>query len=83
MSKISTCAVASFGSLSVIVAKLSHQKTAPKYRTVGPASPPSPREGNFNRIHYARVGKAQIVILSCREALFQGLGAKRLGIEEL
>jgi len=31
--------------------------------------------------HAAR--KAQIVILSCREALFQGLGAKRLGIEEL
>jgi hypothetical protein len=31
--------------------------------------------------HAAR--KAQIVILSCREALFQGLGAKRLEIEEL
>jgi len=31
--------------------------------------------------HAAR--KAQIVILSCREALFQGLGAKRLGIEDL
>jgi energy-coupling factor transporter ATP-binding protein EcfA2 len=30
--------------------------------------------------HAAR--KAQIVILSCREALFQGLGAKRLSIED-